>query len=299
MQCIFSVAGETCIFPNCTKPRYVDPANGRVHDYCGRTHANQAQATGSYLYSWLCRVRLGYFPGIGPSSIHSLLSKLLCSYEYPYTQTAGLAPQVCTIKVLSAAEMTQIESHFKSQWSTKKGACPALTCVFQITNQQLEARWNAYGKNLPSNCKTVEKYYHGTKLKCDIVQTGSPCTDKDCGVCGISKFGMFRECIRKNINFQRFGHGFYFAPNSSKCHDYTQGVATHRAMLLVDIYPGKKHVILTDDVKLTKPPDGCHSVCGQPGKALNYAEIVVYNPDCVMPRYIVVYVLNGVHKIAK
>lgn len=251
-----AVAGETCIFPNCTKPRYVDPANGRVHDYCGRTHANQAQAT-------------------------------------------GLAPQVCTIKVLSAAEMTQIESHFKSQWSTKKGACPALTCVFQITNQQLEARWNAYGKNLPSNCKTVEKYYHGTKLKCDIVQTGSPCTDKDCGVCGISKFGMFRECIRKNINFQRFGHGFYFAPNSSKCHDYTQGVATHRAMLLVDIYPGKKHVILTDDVKLTKPPDGCHSVCGQPGRALNYAEIVVYNPDCVMPRYIVVYVLNGVHKIAK
>ena len=145
-----------------------------------------------------------------------------------------------------------------------------------------------------------EKHYHGTKLKCDIVNSSSsqPCTDKGCGICGIIKFGMYRECIRKNINFQRFGHGFYFAPNSSKCHDYTQGVVKHRAMLLVDILPGKKHVISTDDQNLTGPPDGCHSVYGKPGKSLNYAELVVYNPDCVMPRYIIVYVLNGVHKIA-
>ena len=208
---------------------------------------------------------------------------------------------MCTIRLLGPSELSQIQSHFKSQWCSKKGTCPTITCAFVVTNSQLETRWNAYKQKLPGGVQGIEKHYHGTKLKCDIVKTGSPCNDKECGICGISKFGMFRESIRKNINFQRFGHGFYFSPNSSKCHDYTQGVQTHRAMLLVDILPGKKHTIYNNDVKLTKPPDGCHSVYGQPkvGGALNYAELVVYNPDCVMPRYILVYVLNGVHKIAQ
>ena len=210
----------------------------------------------------------------------------------------GIAPRVCTIRLLSQSELGQVQSHFKSNWCPKKGTCPPIVCVFEVTNQQLEARWKIYRQKLPSSRQNVEKYYHGTKLKCDIVNSQSPCNDKECGVCGISTFGMFRECIRKNINFQRFGHGFYFAPNSSKCHDYTQGVQTHRAMLLVEILPGQKYTITNNDVKLTQPPDGCHSVYGKSGQALNYAELVVYNPDCVMPRYIIVYSLNGVHKIA-
>lgn len=70
-------------------------------------------------------------------------------------------------------------------------------------------------------------------------------------------------------------------------------------MLLVDILPGKKHVIDINNVQLDKPPNGYHSVYGQTGKALNYPELVVYNPDCVMPRYIILYVHDGVHKIAK
>lgn len=70
-------------------------------------------------------------------------------------------------------------------------------------------------------------------------------------------------------------------------------------MLLVDILPGKKHIIYNTDQKLTGPPDGFHSVFGKEGQSLNYPEIVVYNPDCVMPRYIIVYVSNGIHKIAK
>ena len=57
--------------------------------------------------------------------------------------------------------------------------------------------------------------------------------------------------------FQRFGHaGFYLAPHSSKCHDYTQGSHTHRAMLLCDVLPGKKHVVTTDQTHLNAPPQG-------------------------------------------
>ena len=206
---------------------------------------------------------------------------------------------MCHLKLLSPSEAQQVQAHFQKEWAQKKGPCPPITHVFQVTNSQLEARWNAYKQRLPSNCQGAEKYFHGTKLTCDIVKTGTTCTDTNCSICGISMFGMYRKCIRININFQRFGHGFYFAPHSSKCHDYTQGVNKHRAMLLVDILPGKKHTILTTQQELTGPPDGCHSVFGKPGQSLNYPELVVYNPDCVMPRYIVVYQLNGVHKIAK
>lgn len=36
----------TCSLPGCGLPKYCDPANGRVHDYCGRSHAYQAQQQG-------------------------------------------------------------------------------------------------------------------------------------------------------------------------------------------------------------------------------------------------------------
>ncbi|CAI8051542.1 hypothetical protein GBAR_LOCUS28214, partial [Geodia barretti] len=138
--------------------------------------------------------------------------------------TGSIAPQVCTLRQLRYSELSQVQSHFSSQWPSQKGTCPTITCAFQIVNPQLEARWNTYKPGLPSDCQTVEKHFHGTKLKCDIVNTQSPCNDEDCGICGISKYGMDRRLFRKNINYHRFGLAFYFAPNSSKCHDYTQGV---------------------------------------------------------------------------
>ena len=46
LSVLYVAAGETCSLPGCTKQRYVDPANNRVHDYCGRTHANQALSRG-------------------------------------------------------------------------------------------------------------------------------------------------------------------------------------------------------------------------------------------------------------
>ena len=37
---------ETCSLPGCTQRKYVDPANNRVHDFCGRSHAFEAQKQG-------------------------------------------------------------------------------------------------------------------------------------------------------------------------------------------------------------------------------------------------------------
>ena len=56
-----------------------------------------------------------------------------------------------------------------------------------------------------------------------------------------------------------------------------------------------------NDETLQGPPAGYDSVHGQggPHSVLNYDEVVIYNPDCVLPRYVIVYQLNGTHKIAK
>ena len=167
--------------------------------------------------------------------------------------------------------------------------------MFVVSNSALEARWRAYKQNLQD--QRVEEYYHGTKLICDL--SNMPCANTKCGICGISNMGLDRRCIRNNINFQRFGHGFYLAPNSSKCHDYTQGAHGYRAMLLCAVCPGRKYILQVDNVDLKGPPPGYDCVFGKEGSRLNYAEIIVYNPDAVAPRYIIVYQKDGVHKIAQ
>ena len=186
-----------------------------------------------------------------------------------------------------------VTQKFRASWI--KGTCPNVDYAFVITSTTLESRWTAYRQRLPD--QTVEEHYHGTKLTCNL--SSAPCNDQQCGICGISNTGLDRRCIRKNINFQRFGHGFYLAPNSSKCHDYTQGANGYRAMLLCDVCPGRKYFLQTDNVQLQGPPQGYDSVYGQVGGSLNYPEIVVYNPDAIVPRYIIMYQKDGVGKIAK
>ena len=179
----------------------------------------------------------------------------------------------------------QVSSMFSARW--KKGLAPRVRSIFAITNPTLESKWQLYGSNLHN--KQCERYYHGTSLTCDITTSQALCKDGNCGICGISCSGLDPKQIGKHISFQRFGRGFYLAPNSSKCHDYTRSVNGLRAMLLCDVYPGRKYNLMTNDQKLTSPPRGYDSVYGKVGGDLNYPELVVYNPDAVMPRYIVVY----------
>ena len=202
------------------------------------------------------------------------------------------------IRVATAQELSTIAGKFKQSWASAKGACPAVSFVYIISNSQLTQRWTTYRSGLQK--KDVEEYYHGTKLTCNITATSTLCNDQNCGACGISNTGLDRRYIRKNINYQRFGHGFYLAPNSSKCHDYTQGCSSYRAMLLFDVCPGNKYNLKKNNEKLTGPPQGFDSVYGQTGGGnLNYEELVVYNADAALPKCIIVYQKDGEGKIAK
>ena len=157
----------------------------------------------------------------------------------------------------------------------------------------LTTRWQDYKAKLPD--KTVENHYHGTKLTCSF--SGQLCSDKDCGVCGIASEGFDRRCIRKKIHFQRFGHGFYLAPNSSKCHDYTIGIYGYRAMIMFDVLPGYKCKLRKTNEKFTLPR-GYHSAYGETGEDLNYPELVIYNPDAALPKCIIIYQKDGDKRIA-
>lgn len=187
-------------------------------------------------------------------------------------------------------DTADVSIKFSSSW--EKGSCPRVSFVFSITNPTLEKKWRAYGRTLRSKGK--EEYFHGTTLACDITATRTLCSDGNCGICGISCEGLDPQYIRKNIDFQRFGHGFYLAPNSSKCHDYTQGANGYRAMLLCDVFPGKKYPLEKKVQTLNRPPSGYNSISGMVGDELHYPEIVVYDPRAVMPRYIIVYQKDGI-----
>ena len=202
-----------------------------------------------------------------------------------------------TISAASHQEFTMVTKKFREKWV--KGNCPEVDYVFTVSNTKLRKRWDTYKGTLDHSQSHSEEYFHGTKLKCDIINSSRLCNDEECGICGIANIGFDRRCIRKNINFQRFGHGLYLAPNSSKCHDYTQGKGGYRAMLLFDVCPGNKYQLQRDNETLTAPPQGYDSVHGKHGISLNYDELVLYNPDGALPKYIIVYTKDGEDKIAK
>ena len=201
----------------------------------------------------------------------------------------------------SSPNYVTVVSQFQNNWAKGKGTCPGVDHIFEIVSKSVEKKWKSYKDALAQagSPTTVEQHYHGTIIKCDLAGTKSLCADSSCAICGISKVGFKKNLIGTNIpKFKRFGQGFYLSPNSSKSHDYTQGSHTHRAMLLCDVLPGKKHLVTTDQTHLTAPPQGYDSVYGQPGGSLNYPEIVLYDEASILPHYVIMYQKDGTGKIA-
>ena len=186
----------------------------------------------------------------------------------------------------TSEQYTSIVSKFRNDWVAAKGPCPSVDHIFEVFCKYLQKHFKRCSDALArsGHATSVEQHYHGTFIKCDLISSKSLCSHNECGICGISKNGFQKSRIGSNITFMRFGQGFYLAPNSSKCHDYTQGTHTHRAMLLCDVLPGKKHVVQTNQTHLIAPPPGYDSVYGQPGGSLNYPEIVIYDeaPSCLV-----------------
>ena len=193
---------------------------------------------------------------------------------------------------------------FTDSWDRRKSQCPEIIMAYSITNNKLKLRYDDYKKQLRADRKNPNEgiYFHGTVLSCDILNNEVECDNSRCGICGIAKRGFDEEKIGCNIpRFKRFGNGIYLAPNSSKCHDYTQGWCSVRAMLVCKVALGNYYTSTQNQLNLTEPPSGYDSVYGKNSQqgVLNYDEVVVYCSKAILPTYVIVYDRDGVGKIAK
>lgn len=195
----------------------------------------------------------------------------------------------------SSEEFKKVSRQFTDSWCKKKGSCPQVLSVLAVVNPAVEDALNAYRRTLPRRHSGTEMYFHGTSLDCTLDQYQTLCTGSKCGVCGISRRGFLLEQINGG-RFQRFGQGFYLAPNSSKSHSYCSKprFVNYTAMLLCEVAPGKKHTLRRNTTSLQGPPHGCHSVYGKSKFLflkgdLNYDEIVIFNPAAICPRYVLLY----------
>ena len=221
----------------------------------------------------------------------------LANTDYAFSHLFLLIFDTLVVRRASTESFQKVEEYFIKRWHRNKGTCGELKEVLIINNRKLQ---DQFDKHL-SMCsdQTAFMCYHGTSLRCPIYKNITVCDTKTCGVCGIIQNGFLKKFISANIAYQRFGDAFYFAVNSSKSHDYTQGHGEYRAMLLCKVAVGRRYMTQSNHRDLKIPPSGYDSVHGRRGGTLNYDEIVVYNPEAVLPTHVLLYKKDGIHKIAK
>ena len=179
---------------------------------------------------------------------------------------------------------------FRKDWASAKGICPDVSSgvILRVVHPAVSVKFDEYRRGLPLLRRGIEKHYHGTKLKCRIDNTLVFCKIPSCGVCGIASRGFDPQRISK-LDWQRFGEGFYLAPNSSKSHDYTSD--NIHSVFQCDVAPGKKHKLEQNASHLHGPPEGYGSVYGKHSRKspLNYDEIILDNPAAIHPCYVFIY----------
>ena len=186
-------------------------------------------------------------------------------------------------------DFRQLCKVFQNSWT--RGECPSIQSVMEIVNPAVQTRFNSYSQDLPRFNRKIRKLFHGTSLRCGILDTLKACNSA-CGVCRIVNYG-FQEPHTSN-NWQSRGPGFYLAPKSSTAADYCSGCGNICAVILCDVAAGKRYELKKNNPGFPRPPEGYHSVCskskflGSVGEP-NAEEYVLYNPDALWPRYVFLF----------
>ena len=196
-------------------------------------------------------------------------------------------------------EYKNLCAKFRRDWAIGKGPCPSIVTIVKIINPVVSQRFESYRDTL--RVRGIEQHYHGTRFSCNLANSAELCNNPSCGACGIARKGFDPHRINTS-SFQRFGKGFYFAPNSSKAHDYAVGNrfgasarvmnTSYSSVILCDTAPGRKYTLQFRDPHLSKPPSGYDSIYGKSrgiaGKGeLNYDELVIFEHRAINPQYII------------
>ena len=191
---------------------------------------------------------------------------------------------------------------FEERWrSEMNGPCPNVFAILEIINPAVRDKFSNYRDYMEDlwyndywvrkSYDKVERFFHGTALKCHTLnEYHTPCSNERCSVCRIIQHGFRKECI-KVCRVKRFGNAFYFAPNSSKSHQYSHTDCDYWAMFLCWVVPGRKYKMKYNEVLMEGPPDGFHSVYGQQSDYghMENDELVLYDPDAISPKYVLLY----------
>ena len=193
-------------------------------------------------------------------------------------------------------EYTAVSNQFLSSW--KKGSPPSRNCIrgiLCIDVSRLQKNYTSYVKNQLKGSPNEVTYFHGTTLCCNIVSTSNFCGSSTCGACGISQRGFLQSKVGTHVRFQRLGKAFYFSPNSSKCHEYSEGHSGCRALILCRIAQGKVYQATSDMTHLSSPPPGYDSVSAFPShhSGMNYGEVATFAEHAALPTHIIVYQHQG------
>ena len=168
--------------------------------------------------------------------------------------------------------------------------------VFRINNPTLKSRFNRYCTSLPS--PNVSWHYHGTYIKCNLLQSRTFCSDTNCGICGVSMVGFDKAKIGIHPkSVCHYGKAFYLSPNPSEGHSYTVGFSDMRALLYCQVALGNPYCIATY-TGCESPPPGYNSVLVHDHYKGLPDQVAIYGvSEAILPRYIIVYQKDGVDSL--
>jgi len=229
------------------------------------------------------------------------------SVPVPEYSTSQLSTNVGVKPTVNLASLSSSNSNysstkdlFLSTWTKDTHLKSKITirAICQVENSVLNGSYDVYKSKLKSDNISPNKklLWHGTGLQCNLYNNKFlTCHSSNCAVCNIVENNFILSRAQSNINFGRFGNGIYFSTCSSKSHDYnvkSENDSGVRAMLLCKVLVGKTYITKVNMVELLSPPRGFHSVTGEPGKDLNYPEVVIWEERAIVPKFIVFYSMN-------
>ena len=284
-----------CSLPGCTAPRFVDPANGFMHDFCGRTHAREASARG---------ILPTDAAGGRPADVDRVWSGRPGEPKYVLSVLTNMHPRYEGVK-----------QQFRDAWQHPT-PLPKVVRVLQVRNPQYV--YDRYASYIAS-VANEQRRFHGTSLgpHCSfgIDVTQPPCEDPGCAVCTIcsQSFDLSHAggTARSAGGFNRYGKGLYFSRVSSKSNDYAASSerenpksvprGRYRLMFMCKVAAGAEHRTAADGLSEAQVDDLVRaraaggtfdSVVGldaDSGGSLNYEETVVYRNEAAIPSYLIVY----------
>ena len=173
--------------------------------------------------------------------------------------------------------------------------------IFEVKNTALKERFTAYSHTESLSSPNIKWYFHGTVLKCDILNNKSLCSKDDCSVCGICHRGFDPEKIGSHVGYQRLGQAFYLGADSLNFHTFSEGHLGVRAALYCQVVAGKIYEpkAVSEDLREMKvPPAGYNSIvakdpCVDKVYPIEGEEIALFNKEAILPCYVVVYEWQG------